>query len=765
MTVRISLDEYGVLNANDFDLVISKNSLSIRASRNRIVTFLGSNLSNELLVLVRSQAVINKLSDLLSLKNVAPIKIISPTTIFESQLGFTPPKWLNNQFISKLNLLNSSLNNIREEFFLADLLREIEFLILEVKNFKDFIFTITRNINSFEACLEVNVFRDNLLNILILELKQDMEASNAFILLLEKSTDIRKDLEFISEQQALSYLKNISAVQYFPSAFPPLELPESLTLLPLINYYSKNTIIIKKYTEFLTDIFSAPKNDCNIELAIKLIIYPWQELIDSLEQIIKRNPKLISVELIEHLLQLKSKPSDDLANKLLAISKLSSLKPIQKNEEVQKVVNWSYSYLELIKQSFESNNFDYETELATSFSEWLIDQKTRVERSKFDWRHVSQGIEDSLASNDITVVFMVDALSQIHNATLREAFNSFENLEYCENIVFSPLPTLTKIGKKSVLTGFNPQSTSRNDYETILSRYKEFITSEQSFIFLQDWKRAKNNQLKNETKLVVVYINELDDRLHKTPSFSKHNDDAKKIIISVKRTIDKWLKDSYALKKNISFFITADHGVTSLNSTVKNTFEDKCGERVIELSKPLTNLPSNLYFLPGYNNSGYLVPKERASFERPVALSHGGITPEEVLIPFIQLRSNSYSTNKSPFSITLNNITCILESEKQWILKVPLVAHEDLEDILIKSHSPFYGNEKIKQLNKLESVLVPLQLSSKHGQRGMTEIKLTVQYIHNNNRLEKEITLDVDIPLPLLKETESSKDFGAMFDL
>ena len=672
MTVKFTLDEYNIVEECDFDLVVNKKAISIRSARSKVINHLSSNQKGDFGVLIKSHSVLKKLNDLLSLKNVKPIEIVRPRLLLAKVIGFQPPNWLNNKIISKLKLLDLIEPNVREEFFLLDILRSLDVMIFGSKSFEDFISKITEHFGVIQICLNIPIFNEQLLNFLIYELKQDIDATKAFIGVLEKSNDIECDLKFISEQQALHLLKKFSTVHNLPSAFPPLEMAESITLLPLINYYSISTIATEKYVNSLITIFNKPENSNNHSLIFELLIYPWPPLIEALEQIIKANPKLISKDLIDCLLRLKSPISNALAKKLDSKSKLNLLEPITNNEEVQRVIDWSYDYFELIKQSFEANDLDYETELTTSFSDWLLSQKARIERSKFDWRHVTQEIEDSLSTNDITVVFMVDALSQIHNNEIREILSDIDNLDYSENIIFAPLPTLTKIGKKSVLTGYSPDKTSKSDYDILFDRYKEYIGSEQNFIFLQDWKRAKSNQLSNDTKFVVVYINELDDRLHKTPSFSKHNSVAKSIITSVRKTIDKWLKDSYSLKKSISFYITADHGVTSLNSTVENTFDEKHGERVVELSKPLINLPDNLYFIPGYGEtSGYVVPKSRASFESPVALAHGGVTPEEVLIPFIHLKAGNNLNLKYHFSITSNVLECILEADKKWVVKIP----------------------------------------------------------------------------------------------
>ena len=113
-----------------------------------------------------------------------------------------------------------------------------------------------------------------------------------------------------------------------------------------------------------------------------------------------------------------------------------------------------------LEVEFEAESLEYETELANSFGDWLISQSSRVEKSKFDWRQVSESIKQSLEQEQITVVFMIDALSQIHHKLCEDILGTIDNLSFQSDLVFAPLPTITKIGKKSVLTGLLPNKTS-----------------------------------------------------------------------------------------------------------------------------------------------------------------------------------------------------------------------------------------------------------------------------------------------------------------
>jgi hypothetical protein len=56
-------------------------------------------------------------------------------------------------------------------------------------------------------------------------------------------------------------------------------------------------------------------------------------------------------------------------------------------------------------------------------------------------------------------------------------------------------------------------------------------------------------------------------------------------------------------------------------------------------------------------------------------------------------------------------------------------------------------------------------ITSKHAQQGQTELHIVFRYVKGSKTTEKVLEFVVDIPKPLLKETESSKNFGAMFDL
>lgn len=766
MSVKFVFDEFNLSSHDDFDIIITGNLSSVSSARTQIVQFLSNDDGSQLSVLLKSHAVLKRIDDLLTIKGVEPLQVLNPRQLLSAKLGFQPPIWLYDSAIAKLNLLNKDQLKIEQSFFLRDLLKVSNFELFEVTTFEKFMLFISSQPELFSLFLEFAPFKEELKRHLELELKVEKNAATELVDIFDKNNDLIDSFHLISHNQAILLLKQIASDNNIAFASPPLEVPNSIACLPLINLYSNESDLETKFVDILEALTAIGSPEDTAREIQKLAIHPWPKLLQTIERAIRSNPQFNSEALIKRLQILESPESLKLAETLQSIVNLGSLVPLHNEADIKTVVDWSYKYFDQIRVEFEAESLKYETELANSFGDWLISQTSRVEKSKFDWRQVSESIKESLAQDHITVVFMVDALSQIHHKVCEEILDKIENLSFQADLVFAPLPTITKIGKKSVLTGLLPSKTLGNDLDLLVNQYGSTNLTSDNILILQDWKRASSNQLSKDTKLAVVYINELDDRLHKTSTFNKHANDARVIIKAIRKTIEKWLQISYSLGKEISFYVTADHGVTSLNRNIPNSFDGKAGERVVELTTKPKNIPSDFYYLPSYNDSaGYIVPRLRASFDKECALSHGGLTPEEVLIPFIKLSTVSNSHKQNDFDLDTDILDCKIVADKEWKLQITMKINCDVSNLHFKAKSPFFGQASVIKASKSDVLTIPLSLTSKHSQEGHTEITIVCRYKKDSQQIEKNLDFVVDFPKPLLKQTESSKNFGAMFDL
>jgi hypothetical protein len=766
MSVKFVFDEFNLSSHNDFDIIITGNLSSVSSARSQIVQFLSNGESSQLSVLLKSHAVLKRIDDLLTIKGVEPLQVLNPRQLLTAKLGFQPPVWLFDLAIAKLNLLTRDQLKIEQIFFLRDLLKVSNFELFEMTTFEKFILFISFQPDLFSLFLEFSQFKEELKKHLEQELKVEKKAAIELVDMFDTNNDLIDSLHLISHNQAILLLKQIASKNNIALSSPPLEVSNSIACLPLINLYSNESDLETKFVDILEALIAIDSPDDTAVEIQKLAIHPWPKLLQTIERAVRSNPQFNSEGLIKRLQILDSSDSTKLAATLESIVSYGSLAPIHNGADIKTVVDWSYKYFDLIRVEFEAESLEYETELANSFGDWLISQTTRVEKSKFDWRQVSESIKESLVQNHITVVFMVDALSQIHHKVCKEILDTIDNLSFQADLVFAPLPTITKIGKKSVLTGLLPSKTSGIDLDLLVNQYGSTNLTSDNILILQDWKRASSNQLSKDTKLAIVYINELDDRLHKTSTFNKHANDARAILNAIRKTIEKWLQISYSLGKEISFYVTADHGVTSLNSYIPNSFDGKAGERVVELNTKPENIPSDFYYLPSYNDSaGYIVPRTRASFDKEQALSHGGLTPEEVLIPFIKLSTVSYSHKQNDFNIDTDILDCKIVADKEWKLQITMKINFDVSNLHFKAKPPFFGQASVIKASKSDVLTIPLSLTSKHSQEGHTEITVVCRYKKGSQQIEKNLDFVIEIPKPLLKQTESSKNFGAMFDL
>ena len=764
MSVTFVFDEFNLSSHDDFDIVITGNLSSVSSARTQIVQFLSNSDDAQLNVLLRSHAVLKRMDDLLTINGVKPLKVLNPRQLLSEKLGFQIPVWLCDSAIARLNLLKNNQLKIDKLFFLRDLLRVSNFELFKVTTFEKFMLFISYQPDLFSLFLEFSPFKEELTRYLELELNVEKSVAIELVDIFNNSNSVIDSLHLISYNQAIFLLKKIANENNIAFASPPTEVPNSIACLPLINLYSSESDLEAKFVDILVALIgSCPPEEIANKIQ-KLVIYPWQKLLQTLESAVSSNPQCNSEALIKRLQVLNSSESIKLATKLQMILNLGSLGPVNSGADIKTVVDWSYRYFDQIRVEFEAESLEYETELANSFGDWLISQSSRVEKSKFDWRQVSESIKKSLEQEQITVVFMIDALSQIHHKLCEDILGTIDNLSFQSDLVFAPLPTITKIGKKSVLTGLLPNKTSGGDLELLVNQYGSTNLTSDNILILQDWKRASSNQLTKDTKLAVVFINELDDRLHKTSTFNKHTDDTRAILKSVAKTIEKWLQISYTLGKEISFYITADHGVTSLNRHIPNSFSGKAGERVVELTTKPEIISSDFYYLPSYTDSaGYIVPRLRASFDKECALSHGGLTPEEVLIPFIKLSTVRDSYKQNDFDIDISD--CKVVKNKQWKLQITMKMNCDISNLSFKTKLPFFGQASVIKVSKSDILTIPLSLTSKHSQEGHTEITIICRYKKDSQQIEQNIDLVVDIPKTLLKQTESSKNFGEMFDL
>lgn len=237
---------------------------------------------------------------------------------------------------------------------------------------------------------------------------------------------------------------------------------------------------------------------------------------------------------------------------------------------------------------------------------------------------VRQKMEEYLKMNRKILLLVVDGLSYAYHKELEKIFG-----KECFSL-FSTLPTITEVNKKHILSGLFDLSES---YEQIIEKiYGKY-----------QWKEISSDQmdlkdfLRENFDLYIYWENEFDAHIHRPKAFDKRFKDHIRILQRIPEQIEKFLEDGGVV------LLIGDHGYTTLPSD-QDDKDDKIivstegvnitHNRVLKINGTKRNICTinDIYWI----DRDVAVPKAYHYFNSPPrGATHGGATPEEVVVPFL----------------------------------------------------------------------------------------------------------------------------------
>ena len=180
----------------------------------------------------------------------------------------------------------------------------------------------------------------------------------------------------------------------------------------------------------------------------------------------------------------------------------------------------------------------------------------------------------------------------------------------------------------------------------------------------------------------------------------------------------------------------------------------------MQINEPL---PDNFVSVNQDSAAYYAIPKTRLGLSDSV-LAHGGLTPEEVLIPFVTVTRTSIQPSKMPIDVNIVG-ECVCLSDKFWQLELRLSASVQVESLRLSLEPQFEVEfrEPIDIIRANKSHSITLKFRSSCEQEGLAAVDLELQYdragVHekNNKRLE------IRFPASLLERDIQTKSFEDMF--
>ncbi|MGD7035682.1 PglZ domain-containing protein [Methylotuvimicrobium buryatense] len=757
MPVQLILDYFGV-DADDA-LCVEPSEPSIAAVTRQIHQYLREQSPVLHRVRLTSQALYHRFEHLEGLDGVLKTQTLIPRALVAEKFKLTLPDWLTNETCVALGLLKNPSIKVPFEAFERNLLYLCGADLISGQSFQAFADALKNQGVAFLLLLESEPIKQTLVDHLEFDLNIEHEIAQCFIAELVASGDISVFVKKLAHQQHLSYLRRFTSYHQLEIALPAQALPSLLLGLPLfcLDDTSANSLVETFSLVLNAAVRKVLAYDIPAEALADLFIADWPELWTETTDSVESHPEIVSDALAQKVATFSSPEASLLAKKL----KQASYPLLANSASVEEVLAWSEGYFEYCRHAFSYKQTLDET-INGSFADWLLTQNARISRSESYWLYCSQQITKFLNTDYAVVVIMVDALSALNRDVLLaelESLTQQEQLALASETLFAPLPTLTEVGKMAVLTG-KPANQLPNDQETALREtYQAFLPEPHSLKVGRSWRESKNEILDAQTKLFVIFENELDERLHDCVSFEKHRGDLKPISHRIKSKIKTLVKDAQQLGRDIVFFITADHGMTVTQAFYEGVPFGDIKERCFKSKVTNTEIPASFVQI-----DRYVIPKQRWRLTTDGHLAHGGLTPEEVLIPFITLTTKTPELPETHLEVSLENNQARRIDDKHWQIDLVLTSSVTASDICIKiNDSVFSGAETVDSLRVNKSQKVALRFNCSNGQEGLIRIELVISYHHSGANEQLIKFIDVNFPASLLKKDGGVQSFEGMF--
>ncbi len=309
------------------------------------------------------------------------------------------------------------------------------------------------------------------------------------------------------------------------------------------------------------------------------------------------------------------------------------------------------------------------------------------------------------------------------------------------------------------------------DAETSLRlAYAEFLSDPSEYQFEKGW-TAGSKIMAPSTRLLVFFENQLDDQLHECLHYRDLDAQLKIVCSKVGKWVNQWVQEARARDKDFEIFITADHGLTKVESIQEFSIKKEdgsVGERHVRVTNSKLPNPAGFYKISaeGAPDSCYLIPRDRVRLiKKAQPFVHGGMTPEEVLIPLISIRPTQGDDDR-PIAVQLEKPLASLYSDG-WAVQLRVTGGTvPLRSISIRAEAPFIGELKINSLAAGETVSLMLHLRAAVPQEGGVAIGFSSRFLLPNATTYSltEVSLDVSLQPRILIRGQGEIDFDNMFE-
>lgn len=770
MNVRIIVDDHGIDRTQDARDVREHEVNALHAVRDEIRHKLASP-GGAGLVLRMPKAIYRRFSDLEGQPGIE-VEHVSPRRLLRERLGgHPPPPWLTLDLATRLGLLRADLPQPRvTDDAVERLLSVIAPGLIAADHLNGLVIALSRQQGAFSELLRIadvgTWLRGKFANLGL----EDQAVALLAVFANDLTEGYRELARSVLRERLDRFIldHSLGTELALPPRTCPAALAGALGPLPIEPRYAG------AYPDFLLKLLDVAEREIRggemqATALADLVLQDWPEPFERMQTLFENNPGIASERLIDALEAIAGDAASSLGRRMREYLANTHCEELPENAPIKQVLRWSESYFRYAIGAFERGGEPDEA-VSASFARWVGSQGNRILQSRADWRAVSTAVEHELAHGKVVVLCVVDALGALNKDLLDVALNKRidPDLVGATHLLFAPLPTITQIGKVAVMTGRNAWEQS-GDYERALrDRYSEYLRGDGALQLVKNWTGSRE-PLRPATRLLVHLENRIDDDLHQSTDFGQHRERVRTTCEQLADQIRRWLLDARRSQREVVVFITADHGATKL-SRIKAPLPgmNPVERRIFPVPAGLDSCPDGfVHRRTSQDGSGYLIPLDRSAYQAGQTMLHGGLTPEEVLIPFVRVGRGSRDTTGA---LKLRATDVRGDAVRDgWHLRLALenASPEAFINVQIRVLTPFTGKHEIPSIAPfVEPAPFIMRIESAFEQAGRMSIPFELRYRTrcDGPYEDQRFGLEIELAPHLVERDQGSRDFDDAFD-
>lgn len=411
--------------------------------------------------------------------------------------------------------------------------------------------------------------------------------------------------------------------------------------IKVIYGYNENGITyskISEYPQFYLDIKNSIKNNETKEYYTdNLSIFKWSHFLDEMY------PSFIE------FIKTKKKKKEVEKEIVLTEPKCTELK-----EWKRWITQEYFPYKEYLFQNKKNFPIQYEKYIL-KFSDYYYSNYTSIKHSLDFINNIFHRIDKNIKGEEISIALVIDNFNFSLKNILCSYFKEQEINIYEEDFYFTTLPSETLFGKQALLSLSSLNFNKNWNVGTLKELKKKF--NKKNVVYINQIAKLKEINFVDNTLYIVNYLR-IDEILH-TDNLKYVGDILDNIKLELKG-ITELIKFLLEIDKKIGVYIMTDHGSIKVPASSKkisnqiiNDFGKNWGEIIgkLEYREIIQNrsilekygyiLEKSLFFL----DEDYYIAKPGVYFKdiNEEKYLHGGISPDEICIPFLKI--NNYTKN------------------------------------------------------------------------------------------------------------------------